>query len=110
MRKFFGVLAMAGMVMIGSGAASAQGLNVRIGVDDPAPRVNVVRERYERPVRYERTERYERPVRYERRVRRGPPPMRTVCRTVVRENVRANGVVVRRPTEVCRRVVATSRY
>jgi hypothetical protein len=53
--------------------------------------------------------RYERPVVYERRVDRRPR-MRTVCRTIVRQHVRPNGVVVRRPTEVCRQVVAGRRY
>jgi hypothetical protein len=114
MRKFLGILAMAGAVMLGAGAASAQGLDVRIGVGDQAPRhrvvqERVVQERYERPARYERPMRYEHPVRYERRVDRRPA-MRTVCRTMVRQHVRPNGVVVRRPTEVCRRVVVDRRY
>jgi hypothetical protein len=103
MRKFLGVLAMAGLVTFGAGAASAQGLDVRIGVGDPAPRYRAVEERYERPRHYDR--RWYRDRRVERR-----PPMRTVCRTVIRQHVRPNGVVVRRPTEVCRRVVAGRRY
>jgi hypothetical protein len=32
-----------------------------------------------------------------------------VCRTVIRERVRANGVVVRRPIEECRQVIAGRR-
>ena len=97
MRKFFGILAMAGLVTFGAGAASAQGVNVRVGVGDQAPHHRVVRERYERPVRYER--------RYERR-----PQMRTVCRTVMRQHVRPNGMVVRRPAQECRQVVAGRRF
>jgi len=101
MRKILGVLAMAGLVTFGSGAASAQGFNVRIGVGDDGPRsYRTVRERYDAP-------RYRQRV-IERRVVR-PAPMRTVCRVVYRERVRGNGTVVRRPTEVCRQVVAGRR-
>ena len=89
MRKMLGVLAVAGLTIFGAGAASAQGVNVQIGVGEPG--VRVMRDR--RPV-VER--RY-----IERRVVR--PRGRLVCRTVIRERVRPNGVVVRRPTEVCRR-------
>jgi hypothetical protein len=109
MRKFLGILAMAGLVMFGAGAAtnsaSAQGLDVRVGVGGPAPHVRVVQDRYERPRHYERRWDGDRRWRSERRVYQRPP-MRTVCRTVMRERMRPNGVVVRRPVEVCRRVVA----
>jgi len=86
MRKIFGILAVAGLVTFGAGGmASAQGVNVRIGIGDHGPRHQVVRNRI-----------------VERRVvRRGP---RLVCRTVIRERVRRNGVVVRRPIQECRRV------
>jgi hypothetical protein len=66
MRKVFGILAVAGLVVFGAGAASAQG---------------VVR----------------------------PARTRTVCRTVMEERVRPSGVVVRRPVERCREVVAGRR-
>jgi hypothetical protein len=98
MRKFLTILATAGLVAFGAGAASAQEFNVRIG-SDHGSRHHVVREVRERPS-VER--RY-----IERRVER--PRTRTVCRTVIREHVRGNGVVVRRPSEVCRQVVAGGR-
>ncbi len=98
MRKILGVLAAAGMVALGSGAASAQGFSVRIG----EPGYRVVQERYERPAYRSRV--------IERRMVERPRRVRTVCRTVMRERVRPNGVIVRRPTEVCRRVVAGRRY
>ena len=85
MRKIFGVLAVAGLMALGGGA-SAQGVNVRIGIGDPGPRHNMVRSRI-----------------VERRVVR-PARSRLVCRTAIRERVRASGVVVRRPTGECRRV------
>jgi hypothetical protein len=86
MRKISGILAVAGLVTIGaSGMASAQGVNVRIGIGDHGPRHHVVRNRV-----------------VERRVVRRAPRM--VCRTVIRERVRRNGVVVRRPIQECRRV------
>jgi hypothetical protein len=44
----------------------------------------------------------------ERRVVR-PARTRTVCRTVMEERVRPSGVVVRRPVERCREVVAGRR-
>lgn len=94
MRKFLGVLAVAGLTALGAGAASAQGVDVRIGPGGvsvgesrPAYRERIVEER-----------RYVRPAR-----------ARTVCRTEYRERVRGNGVVVRRPVEVCRQVVAGGR-
>jgi hypothetical protein len=80
-------------MVFGAGAASAQGLDVRIGVGEPGyHRVDrrVVREVY--PGRRVVERRYVR------------PRSRTVCRTVVRERVTPAGFVVRRPTEVCRRV------
>ncbi|HZH50409.1 MAG TPA: hypothetical protein VEZ16_00865 [Microvirga sp.] len=101
MRKFLTILATAGLVALGSGVASAQEFRVRVGVDDHGPRHHrVVREVRERPV-------VERRV-IERRVVR-PARTRTVCRTVMRERVRPSGVVVRRPVEVCRQVVAGRR-
>lgn len=100
MRKFLGILAMAGAVSLGSGAAFAQDVSVRFGVDDHGPRHRVVREVYERPAYRDRV--------IERRVVR-PARTRTVCRTVIRERVRPNGVIVRRPVEECRQVVAGRR-
>ncbi|MGO4389264.1 hypothetical protein AB4Y85_17190 [Microvirga sp. 2YAF29] len=93
MRKILGVLAVAGLTALGAGAASAQGVDVRIGPggvrveqNRPAYRERVVERRYVRPAR-----------------------ARTVCRTEYRERVRGNGVIVRRPVEVCRQVVAGGR-
>ena len=48
--------------------------------------------------------------RVEHRIHRGPRvierriirPSRRVCRTEIRERIRPNGVIVRRPVEVCR--------
>ncbi len=88
MRKMLGILAMAGLVTLGAGAASAQGVNVQIGERG----VRVMRDRG--PV-------VERRVIERREVR---PRGRLVCRTVIRERGRPTGGVVRRPTEVCRRV------
>jgi hypothetical protein len=99
MRKILTILATAGLVALGSGVASAQEFRVQIGDHGPGHH-RVVRERWDRPV-------VERRV-IERRVVR-PARTRTVCRTVIREHVRGNGVVVRRPTEVCRQVVAGRR-
>ena len=93
MRKILTILATAGLVALGSGVASAQEFRVRIGDDHGSHRV--VREVRERPS-------FERRV-VERRIVR---PART--RTVIREHVRRNGVVVR-PAEVCRQVVAGRR-
>ncbi len=81
----------------GAATASAQEFSVRIG--DGGHRHRVVREEYRHPG-------YRRHV-IERRVMR--PYARTVCRTVIRERVRPNGVVVRRPVEECRRVYAGGR-
>ena len=103
MRNYLGILAMAGLVTFGAGAAtnsaSAQGLDVRVGVGGSAPHVRVVEDRYEHRGHYNRGYYGERHM-YHR------PPMRTVCRTAMREHMRPNGVVVRRPVEVCRREVA----
>lgn len=93
MGKFLGVLAVAGLTILGAGTASAQGVGVHVGPsgvhltqDRPVYRERVVERRYVRPAR-----------------------ARTVCRTEYRERVRPNGVVVRRPVEVCRRVVGGRR-
>ncbi|MXQ13455.1 hypothetical protein [Microvirga makkahensis] len=93
MRKILGVLAAAGLAALGAGTASAQGVGVHIGPggvhltqDRPVYRERIVERRYVRPAR-----------------------TRTVCRTEYRERVRPNGVVVRRPVEVCRRVVGARR-
>ncbi|MCB8819132.1 hypothetical protein [Microvirga rosea] len=100
MRHFLGILATAGLVVFGSGVASAQGLDVRVGVGDRGPGMRVVRDEY-RPAHRHHV--------IERRVIERPARSRTVCRTVVREHVRPSGVVVRRPTEVCRQVVGSRR-
>lgn len=96
MRKFLGILAVAGMTALGAGTASAQGVGVHVGPSG----VHVVQERHHGPAYRERV--------VERRFVR-PARARTVCRTEYRERVRPNGVVVRRPVEVCRRVVAGRR-
>ncbi|WP_445501224.1 hypothetical protein [Microvirga sp. G4-2] len=93
MRKILGVLALAGLTAMGAGAASAQGVGVRIGP-------NGVRIEENRPAYRERI--------IERRVVR-PARTRTVCRTEYRERVRPSGVVVRRPVEICRQVVGGRR-
>ena len=93
MRKILGVLAVAGLTVLGAGTASAQGVDVRIGPGG-------VRLEERRPAYRERV--------IERRVVR-PARTRTVCRTVMEERVRRNGVVVRRPVERCREVVAGRR-
>jgi hypothetical protein len=93
MRTILGVLAVAGLTILGAGTASAQGVDVRIGP-------NGVRLEQSRPAYRERI--------IERRVVR-PARTRTVCRTVMEERVRRNGVVVRRPVERCRQVVAGRR-
>ena len=96
MRTILGVLAVAGLTFLGAGAASAQGVDVRIGPGG----VRLVQEHHHRPAYRERV--------IERRVVR-PARTRTVCRTVIRERVRANGVIVRRPVEECRQVIAGRR-
>lgn len=96
MRNVLKLLAVAGVVALTGGAASAQNLNVRIGVGDHhrSDRVerHVVRERM-RPVTSHRI--------VERRIVRPVPRSRTVCRTVIRERVVRAGVIVRKPTRVC---------
>jgi hypothetical protein len=96
MRKVFGILAAAGLAVFGAGAASAQGVDVRIGPSG----VRVAQERHHGPYYRDRV--------VERRVVR-PARTRTVCRTVMEERVRPSGVVVRRPVERCRQVVAGGR-
>ncbi|MBQ0822477.1 hypothetical protein KBI52_20025 [Microvirga sp. HBU67558] len=96
MRKVFGILAAAGLVVLGAGAASAQGVDVRIGPSG----VRVAQERHYGHGYRERV--------VERRVVR-PARTRTVCRTVMEERVRPSGVVVRRPVERCRQIVAGGR-
>ena len=95
MRKILGILAVAGLTALGVGTASAQSVGVHVGPSG----VHLVQER-PRPVYRERI--------VERRIVR-PARTRTVCRTEYRERVRPNGVVVRRPVEVRRRVVASRR-
>ena len=96
MRTILGVLAVAGLTVLGAGTASAQGVGVQIGPGG----VRVVQDHDHGPRYRERV--------IERRVVR-PARTRTVCRTVIRERVRANGVVVRRPIEECRQVIAGRR-
>ena len=74
MTKIVGTLAAAGLVIFSAGAASAQGVDVRV-------------------------------VRDHHHMRDHRVVYRDVCRTVVRERVRPNGVVVRHPTRVCHREV-----
>lgn len=87
-----GVLAFAGLT---AGPASAQEFGIRIGPD--RPRV-IERREYREPDVIERRE-YREPRVIERRVYRAEP--RRVCRTEIRERVRPNGVIVRRPVQVC---------
>jgi len=96
MRKIFGILAVAGLTVLGAGSASAQGVDVRIGPGG----VRLVQDHHDGPRYRERV--------IERRVVR-PARTRTVCRTVMEERVRPSGVVVRRPVERCRQVVAGRR-
>ncbi len=81
MRPMLKIAVLAAFVTAGAaasvGSASAQEFRFRIGPD---------RDRVERRV-------------IERRVIRPEP--RRVCRTEIRERIRPNGVVVRRPVEVC---------
>jgi len=96
MRHALKLLAVAGLVALTGGAASAQDVRVRIGIGDHhrADRVErrVVRERVQ-PVVSRRI--------VERRIVRPVPRTRTVCRTVIRERVTRVGVIVRKPTRVC---------
>jgi hypothetical protein len=68
--------------LVDTSPASAQEFGIRIGPDRP---------RVERRI-------YREPRVIERRVVR---PSRRECRTEIRERVRPNGVVVRRPVQVC---------
>jgi len=90
MRKLVNTLVAAGVLATMAGAASAQGFGVQVG-----PRgIDVYEERRPRRVIEERV------------IRERPARTRTVCRTVMRERVRPNGVIVRRPVEECRTVRA----
>ena len=103
MRKLLQMLAIAGIATITAGVASAQDFSVRVGVGDPGWRARrVVRDVEVRPIA-------ERRYIERRRIVREPARVRTVCRTVIRERVRPSGVVVRRPTEVCREIVVGGR-
>ncbi|WP_210496443.1 hypothetical protein [Microvirga antarctica] len=97
MRKFLSILAVAGLMTVGAGAASAQGVDVRIGVGERAPQHRMVQERHPGPQHMRNR------GRVDHRVHRGPR-MRQECRTVMRRQVRPNGMVVRRPVQVCRQV------
>ncbi len=81
MRHALKIAALATLMALGVGGgsapAAAQGFSVRVGPDRPYVERRVI----------------------ERRVR---PARRTVCRREIREHVRPNGVIVRRPVEVCR--------
>ena len=101
MRNALKLLTVAGLVAITGGAASAQGVDVRIGVGDHDHR------RVERRVVHERVQPVVSRRVVERRIVRPVPRTRTVCRTVIRERVVRAGVIVRRPTEVC---TTRSRY
>jgi hypothetical protein len=131
MRKLLTSLIVGASIAVVAGTASAQGVNVQVEMDRPSHRM----ERHmspdvDRATRLERRRGWDRDidatsgVRVERRydmvhpvasrriVERRyvmPRRARTVCRTVVRERMRPNGVVVRRPVEICRRVVAGGR-
>jgi len=124
-------LSIAGLLALTAGTASAQGLNFSVGVADDRP--SRMERRMERDMRDDGDIRIERrrgiddvssvrrrvieeddtPVVsrriIERRVMR-PAPTRVVCRTEIQRTVRANGVIVTRPREVCRtQTVSTSR-
>ena len=104
MKTVFKALAIAGLLAIGGGAttASAQDFGVRIGPGGAA--IDVDRPRRRDVEVYEDRRGPRRGVVEERIIRR-PAARRTVCRNEVRERVRPNGVVVRRPVQVCRTVV-----
>lgn len=106
MRKLLGILAAAGLLVFGADGASAQGIDVRIGVGEPGYHRRVVRD-YDRPGFERRRPVIEHRIVERRRIMR--PASRLVCRTVMRERVRPSGVVVRRPVEVCRRTYAGGR-
>jgi hypothetical protein len=85
--KTAGLAALVAFAGLTAAPASAQEFGIRIGPDRP----RVIERRDYREYREPRV--------IERRVYRGGP--RRVCRTEMRERVRPNGVVVRRPVEVC---------
>jgi hypothetical protein len=103
MRRMLFPLMAAGMLVLGSAGASAQGFDVRIGVGDPGYRT------VQRRVYRDYDDGY-----YGRRVveRRyfAPTRSRVVCRTVIRERIRPSGAVVRRPIQVCDRVYGGRRF
>ena len=81
--KTAGLAALLAFAGVQAGPAAAQEFGIRIGPDRP----RVIERRG-----------YDGPRVIERRVYR---PGRRVCRTEIRERIRPNGVVVRRPVEVC---------
>jgi hypothetical protein len=135
MRKLLATLMIAAPLSI-AGTASAQSVNVEVDVDGDGPRRierRLSQDDFDGPRLHRRAQRDliddNEDVRVVRRVERRydtdiapvvsrrivqrrvvvPPRMRTVCRTVVRERIRPSGVVVRRPVEICREVVAGRR-
>ena len=104
MKHLLKALGVAGLLALGSGgltSASAQDFGVRIGPGGAAIDIDGPRRRRDVEVYEDRGRR--RGVVEERIVRR-PAARRTVCRREVRERVRPNGVIVRRPVEICRTV------
>jgi hypothetical protein len=111
MRHLLKTLVAAGVLAAVSGTASAQGFNVQFGVRDRDRTDTVVERRIRRDREIEIEDRRpRRGVVEERIIRRGGPPRRTVCRREIRERVTPGGVVIRRPTEVCRTVVGGRRF
>src|SRR5688572_28511887 len=103
MRNLLKPLTVAGLLAITAGTASAQSLNLRIGIgDDRGGRIE-----RRSDDRYDR--RWDRDRYVERRIYR-PAPRRVVCRTEIRRVYRGNGVVVTRPRQVCRTVYSRSMY
>jgi hypothetical protein len=88
MRHALRIIGLAALVGLGAGVSpvSAQEFGIRVGPDRP----RVERREYRD---------YREPRVIERRIIRPAP--RRVCRTEIRETVRPNGVVVRRPVQVC---------
>jgi len=105
MRLVLKALGVAGLLAASTGVASAQGFDLRVGVGEIDSRPRHIERRVYRD--------FDDDVVVRRRVidRRvvAPARTRTVCRTVVRERVTPAGIVVRRPTEVCRQVVTSRR-
>jgi hypothetical protein len=85
MRQLAKSAALAAILVLSGEAASAQGVDIRIGPGGARIR--------------------ERPTVVEERIIRRPARSRTVCRTEIRERVTRGGVIIRRPVEVCRQVV-----